>query len=334
MLFARAYPAAAPCEQLTQGRGQADLSSAEFGEALRVFRHVLGKEKRLEWPEFKQCMYEILTSKSLQKQLQDAETRLLNMRNSLSRYAPTTDEPLEALKDALAIRFDSSVEAFVYFDMQGDWSVTQAEVNNMIKRLSVGLSKPDLESALQALFIASHGGGINANEFVRRLKWSQDDVSKVKEVFDLFPNERRLFNEFVRWCEISNPMALAGKETAVSGSITSSPLSSPAPGSRRGSARIVEVEAGGSRSGTASSRALGASRPSTKASGDPISRLNTGMAMPTAARDEAREPEVRDMSSSARLPFQGNSGVPHCIREYKSARPPAAVLTVCSLLEA
>lgn len=282
------------------------MSSAEFGEALRVFRQVLGKEKRLEWPEFKHCMYEMLTSKSLQKQLADAETELLNMRNALSRYAPTIDQPLEALKDALSIRFDSSVEAFVYFDMQGDWSVTQAEVQNMIKRLSVGLSKPDLDCALQAIFIASHGGGINANEFVRRLKWSQDDVSKVKELFDLYPYERRLFNEFVRWCDISNPTALDGDEAVVSSPLTCSPHHSPAPGSRRGSSRIVEVDAGGSRSGTASSKAPCLSRPSTKASADVISRLNTGAEMPPMLQDVAAEPEVRDMSSSSRLPFQGN----------------------------
>lgn len=177
----------------------------------------------------------------------------------------------------------------------------------MIKRLYVGMSKPDLEAALQAIFIASHGGGINANEFVRRLKWSQDDVSKVKEVFDLKTNERRLFNEFVRWCEISNPSALASSEAGVPGSHPGSPLQSPTPASRRSSARIIEVDAG-SRSGTASSKPLGASRPSTKTSADPISRLNTGVEMPPFhPESDAQEPEVRGMTSSARLPFEGGS---------------------------
>ena len=185
------------------GKLKADLSSAEFNEVLRIFRSILGKEKKLEWPEFKHLLYELLTSKALHKDLEQAEYQLKNMRNALARYAPSSDAPLEAFKEALSVRFNSSVDAFVFFDIQGDWSVTQAEVQNMIKRLQVPLSKPDLEGALEALFIASHGGGINANEFVRRLKWQKDDVRKVKEVFDIYAYERRLFNEFKRWCDIS-----------------------------------------------------------------------------------------------------------------------------------
>ena len=52
---------------------------------------------------------------------------------------------MQELKDAFTVRFDSAVEAFVFFDIQGDWAVTQAEVQNMIKRLMVPLSKPDIE---------------------------------------------------------------------------------------------------------------------------------------------------------------------------------------------
>lgn len=303
------------------GKMKADLSSGEFGEALRVFRSVLGKEKKLEWPEFKDCLHELLVSKHLHKELADAERELLTMCKALSHYAPTTDTPLEAFKDALSIRFDSSVEAFIFFDIQGDWSVTQAEVQNMIKRLNVPLTKPDLESALQGLFIASHGGGINSLEFVRRLKWTKDDVRKVKEVFDLYQCERRLFNEFVRWCDISNPQA------SQSDSATP-PLNTPS--SRRGSARVLEVDEQSYRKSTAGRRSNqnsrvgtaasgGRSRPSTTATReqDAISRLNTGSEMPQFDDGDA-EPEERDMSSNARMPFSGFDGFLRAIRLLKT----------------
>ncbi len=300
------------------GKMKTDLSSGEFCEALRVFRSVLGKEKRLEWPEFKECLNELLACKHLRKELAEAERDLQTMCHVLRHYAPTSDAPLESFKDALSIRFDSSVEAFVFFDIQGDWSVTQAEVQNMVKRLNLPLTKPDLESALQALFIASHGGGINSNEFVRRLKWTKDDVRKVKEVFDLYPNERKLFQEFIRWCDISNPQASQSDGN-------SSAINTPA--SRRGSSRVLEVDepsllkstgrrsTQNSRVGTAASE--GSSRPGTTLDPGAISRLNTGAEMPHFD-DSHVEPAERDMSSNARLPFTGFQGFIRAIRLLKT----------------
>ena len=233
---------------------------------------------------------------------------------------------MQEFKDALSVRFDSAVEAFVFFDIQGDWAVTQAEVQNMIKRLMLPLSKPDIESALQAIFIASHGGGINSLEFVRRLKWSQDDTTKVKEVFDLYANEKRLFNDFKRWCDIE------GLDTNTPGKDT--PLSTGTPGARRrNSAAVVhEVEdlqildggrgatGKGSRVGTSTTSRMGtaASRPMTNA-GEPeaISRLNTGIEMSAFAGDN-ESPEVRNVSCTKRMPFAGFEGFLRAFKVMKA----------------
>ena len=226
------------------------------------------------------------------------------------------------------------MEAFIFFDIQGDWSVTQAEVTNMIKRLMMPLSKPDLESALQALFIASHGGGINSLEFVRRLKWHKDDVRKVKEVFDLYAVERRLFNDFKRWCDMTNPQAAAAASaTGVGAGAGGGTHLLGTPASRRTSA-VVEVDedalrkstAGGSRratgqgslSGTASRLNTGVSRPGTKAEPEAISRLNTGIDMPHFVQEADVDPEERDVVSGARLPFEGFEGFLRAIRLLKA----------------
>jgi len=292
------------------GKMKADLSSAEFGEALRVFRSVLGTEKKLEWPEFMECMHLLLTSKSLLRELGDTELQLLCMRRSLSRYAPSADAPLEDLKDALSVRFDDSVDAFVFFDIQGDWSVTQAEMLNMIKRLNVPLSKPDVDSALQALFIASHGGGINSLEFVRRLKWTKDDVRKIKEVFDLNTNEVRLFNDFKRWCDISNPQSLLASDLTASPA-TSTPMAGT-PSSRRRSV-VREVESPRRMVAVASG---GACQPNTMSAPEAISRLNTGMQLPV--HDASLEPEERDVTCGARMPFEGFEGFLRAIKLLKN----------------
>ena len=78
------------------GKMKADLSSIEFAEALRIFRSTLVKEKRLEWPEFKECLHELLTSKNLERELHSAELQLMSLRTALARFAPSSDDPLEA----------------------------------------------------------------------------------------------------------------------------------------------------------------------------------------------------------------------------------------------
>ena len=252
------------------GKMKADLSSAEFDEVVRIFHAILGKEKKMEWPEFKQLLYELLSAKNLQKELELAEFQLKTLRSALARYAPSSDSPLNAFQDALRVRFDSSVDAFVFFDIQGDWFVTQAEIQNMIKRLSIPLSKPDLDSALESLFIACHGGGINANEFVRRLKWTKDDACKVKEVFDLYRCEKRLYNDFKQCCNVSYPQAPQTSDGVILN-------------------RDADTE--------------GCLPGSDVAPRDPISRMDPGQEAGDVGLYD--EPEQRDVSCQARMPFDG-----------------------------
>jgi hypothetical protein len=77
-----------------------DLGSAEFDVALEIFRETTGKGDRLEWQEFKDCLHGFLRTglRRLHSRKTEAEDELYKMRVRMSKFAPSSDNPLAAFK--------------------------------------------------------------------------------------------------------------------------------------------------------------------------------------------------------------------------------------------
>jgi len=76
---------------------------------------------------------------------------------------------IATLKNGLCRRFSTVYEAFVFFDMRGDWKVTANELKVMLKQIAIAL--PDVSQAMRFLDGASQDGAIDAKEFVHMLAW-------------------------------------------------------------------------------------------------------------------------------------------------------------------
>ena len=76
---------------------------------------------------------------------------------------------IATLKHGLCRRFSTVYEAFVFFDMRGDWKVTANELKVMLQKLAVAL--PDVSQAVRSLDGKSQDGVIDAKEFVHTLAW-------------------------------------------------------------------------------------------------------------------------------------------------------------------
>ena len=153
-----------PGEGEGPGSARTDMASAEHALALEAFRAAANGASTLQWRTFRLALHHIFTSGAgfLACQRAEAEAALRALRVQLAHLAPVSRDPLADLREGLRARFESVHCAFVFFDMQGDWRVTRAEVRNMLRRLSLALTATDVELALNALFLACPEDGITA----------------------------------------------------------------------------------------------------------------------------------------------------------------------------
>ncbi|KAJ1486387.1 hypothetical protein T484DRAFT_1790001, partial [Baffinella frigidus] len=83
---------------------------------------------------------------------------------------------VEALQTGLKKRFDSVYDAYVFFDINGDWNLTIVELRLMLKSLAVEvlLPVPDIDYAFRALdgdSKSTQDGAIDPKEFTSILAW-------------------------------------------------------------------------------------------------------------------------------------------------------------------
>lgn len=76
---------------------------------------------------------------------------------------------LAAMKKGLRRRFSNIYEAFVFFDIKGDWKVTANELKLMLQKLAIEL--PNLAQAMHFLDGKSRDGVIDPKEFIHMLAW-------------------------------------------------------------------------------------------------------------------------------------------------------------------
>ena len=180
-----------------------DLNSAEYEACVAAYRDCIGGDDNFEWPEFKDAINHILTTglRKLRRGVDEKEKELYNLRVRLAKNAPSLENPLQALKDELEMRFDSVYDAFVYFDVQGDWKVTLQEIKHMTRRLKINMTHVDVDIALEQARVNNHGSEFfSANGFVRQLRWQVED-KKSKKSNKVSSEEVPLYAEFSR-CSI------------------------------------------------------------------------------------------------------------------------------------
>jgi len=177
-----------------------DVGTAEYEVAVKAFRATVQREDLMEWMEFKECLFYTVRggARKLKKELLKAKNHLFTMRTKLSHFAPSVTNPFQALKLALRSRFDSVFDAFVYFDIDGSWSVSLSEFKTMMKALALSLTSNDIEAALREICVPS-STAFSAAEFCSKLNWADTGAKEVQR-FKVLEHEVELFELFESFC--------------------------------------------------------------------------------------------------------------------------------------
>eukprot|EP00961_Rhodomonas_salina_P197803 2669349-Rhodomonas_salina.1 len=73
---------------------------------------------------------------------------------------------MNMLRSGLSKRFDSVYEAYVFFDINGDWSVSLVEMKRRLQ--NIGMHTPELENFFRS---NASDGRVGPIEFVQKLSW-------------------------------------------------------------------------------------------------------------------------------------------------------------------
>ena len=93
------------------------------------------------------------------------------------------NKAIEKLKTHLGELFDSIYDAFAYFDVDGDWSISESEFRHMLKQLDIDM-EPDYLRLVVSRMDTVADGSIDPKEFIRSLRWKREGHKKWKDEAD------------------------------------------------------------------------------------------------------------------------------------------------------
>ena len=93
------------------------------------------------------------------------------------------NKAIEKLKTHLGELFDSIYDAFAYFDVDGDWSISESEFRHMLKQLDIDMEQDYLRLVVSRMDTVADGS-IDPKEFIQSLRWKREGHKKWKDEVD------------------------------------------------------------------------------------------------------------------------------------------------------
>ena len=172
---------------------------AQYAVAVQCYKAVQhqGAQRTLHFPEFKQVIHQFLQKGPglLELQQDDKRTEIRELELKIARMLPNCDDPLAEVKNVFQQLFDTIFDAFIFFDVSGDWTCTKVEFIQYCKMLQLPLTAADLEIAMSD---QCHLEELDSLSFVRCFKWYPlVEKPKFKVMgYTVQPSENRLYQVF------------------------------------------------------------------------------------------------------------------------------------------
>ena len=86
----------------------------------------------------------------------------------------TFKDPIAEFSALLATRFEDVFDAFVFFDMDGDWQVTNKEMHAMLPKLQLNMTTTDLDLTIAKIMRERNYKDeiyVDPKQFAKNLAW-------------------------------------------------------------------------------------------------------------------------------------------------------------------
>lgn len=110
----------------------------------------------------------------LQPELDKLQTLHRRKRLELHEKVVTFKDPIAEFSALLATRFEDVFDAFVFFDMDGDWQVTNKEMHAMLPKLQLNMTTTDLDLTIAKIMRERNYKDeifVDPKQFAKNLAW-------------------------------------------------------------------------------------------------------------------------------------------------------------------
>ena len=130
----------------------------------------------ISWVEFKHVMHVFLVNVALwlEPEFQQLQTLHKAKRLELHEKVVTFKDPIAEFSALLATRFEDVFDAFVFFDMDGDWQVTNKEMHAMLPKLRLNMTITDLDLTIAKIMRERNYKDeifVDPKQFAKNLAW-------------------------------------------------------------------------------------------------------------------------------------------------------------------